>query len=122
MSTTKQITLTVLFILLSACGDKSIEGTCSDSPLLGTWDNALTGDVIRLSGSCTGTSSTCQSKFSWAIREEEDPDLVLLEVSETNGAEGCLPVGDNFCDFAHDGDEFSIQCEDQPILTYLRRE
>jgi hypothetical protein len=107
MKTTNLILVTGLF--LASCGGSSTPGACSAHPLVGSWINENETDIYKFNGDCTGSSTYCESTFTYP-NSTATSGSALFTVTSSNGAEGCLPIGQTTCAYAIEGTAFAADC------------
>jgi len=108
----------LLALACAGCAKSSgsdLSSPCSELNVAGTW--VAKWSYLLLSSNCTGSETTCNSRFTYNTTDEGD---VLVSVSETNGSAGCMPVGEHTCTFSRSGNELTIDCGDGAI-SYTKR-
>lgn len=96
---TVQLLAVALTLLLGACGkDDSGAKECAGTQYVGSWLMISGADVIRIEDSCAGTSSSCGSTFTMPV-VQGSTGTATLKVLSSNGAPGCLAVGNHSVTF-----------------------
>lgn len=93
-----KLTLSILTLLVStsiaACGSST---PCKTSELLGSWV-AEDGETLSFGSLCTGTSSLCESTFTYPEDSLERSGSGTVNVLSTTGSPTkCLSQGEHTC-------------------------
>jgi hypothetical protein len=91
-----------LAALLAGCGgDPGLDPICENAKNVGVWKSLNGGDTLNLDVTCEGSSSYCESSFTYSKYITDNIDkpggITSLEVHKTNGKTGCPAVGMHTC-------------------------
>lgn len=95
----------------SSSGSSSDAGKCAESVVVGSWSATIAGnpDVMTFKADCSGSSSYCQSTFTYPPVSSSSGQVLVTNAS-TNAAYGCLPVGETKCLYEISGSIMSVSC------------
>lgn len=113
----KNVLLTLsICLVLSSCGSSSsgsgtTTGACASSLITGSWAGTISGhvDVMTFAADCSGSSTYCASTHT-VPNITATPGSVVVTVSATNGASGCLPVGQTSCAYTVNSTTLGFNC------------
>lgn len=95
---------------------------CNSEAVKGTWtaENFLF-DQVTFRDDCTGTSRYCDSEFRYEPNLD-GKDEILLNISKTSEAPGCLPKGEYRCGYStsEDGQKLTYTCSGGVELSFFR--
>jgi hypothetical protein len=99
-----QLLILILFgISLVGCGsDDYHSDLCSRSKFKGTWKSAGGNDTLTLDSDCNGSSSYCDSHFSYeslGMANMTNPGWIwAITIDSSNHNPGCPSIGTIVCD------------------------
>jgi hypothetical protein len=84
---------------------------CSSTLILGPWQGSIAGnpDTMTFNDDCRGTSTYCQSNFTYPTMTAYS-GLVMITNISTNWAPGCLRAGLHRCFYEVSGAKLSFNC------------
>lgn len=121
------VAFSVLSLWLTACGKAPINtsnlslGACQNLISTGTWKDLINGDIMVLNANCSGTTTYCNEKFTYAI--QADQTTTVITDTQTNGGPECLNSGTNICTvtFSSGNTLMQISCPSFGTYQYQRQ-
>lgn len=126
------LSLAVLGFFLVGCGSKSGSGTpangvgptsCASSSVLGTYQGVNSGyyDTLTLNSNCSGTSSYCNSAFTFTPASGSSGSFQWNVTSAPYaGDAGCPSTGNAYVSFQINGNQVTLYFADGSSATYSK--
>ncbi len=113
----KIIQCLAIVIVLQACGSSSksdsasAPGACASSVVAGSWKGSIYGnqDVMTFDSSCSGSSTYCQSSFTFPNVTATE-GYISVSNNSTNGKSGCAGLETVNCAYRVNGSTLSFNC------------
>lgn len=105
---TKWFLFSAVLLILTACGsDAAGPGACASSSVLGTWANGAVS--VTFDDQCAFKSPACGVVGTYPATTAT-LGTVLINVTASSGASGCLPVGQITCAYSQAGTTLDFNC------------
>lgn len=126
MNTNDKLTLAIgltflAFIasIITGCGSQNLNSVTTNpacqGSAVGTWDSITSTNVLTLTAACSGSTTYCNERFTYA---PINGTTFTLTVSQTNGGPECLPIGPTICTASMlDANTLAVNCGGGKNLT-----
>lgn len=94
---------------------------CSSSMVTGSWAGTIAGeaDTLTFGPDCVGTSSRCQSTFTFPNISAASGDAIVI-VTSTSNKGNCMKVGQYTCSYSINNNQLAYDCGSGAIV-YTRQ-